>query len=304
MTSKVSSGALASVALYCAFLNDATWSSGTSTTISGSPSAAIETTGWPSATTWPASNFTAVTTPLRDARSTVYLRRLRARSSCFASASAFAAAVCAAVRARSSSDALTEPSALSASRRLRSDSAWRACESRGRLRLLRGFGGELVIGVVDDREHVAFTHDLADVDLALRDLAADAERLVDFVARAHDAGIAVRFAHAVVADFDGANGPQRLGGGRLRAAGGQHRGHRNDGQQGRGMEWFSRDISLSAINGFRATGSNACQPPPSDLNRRTLASCSWVWLSLAPIDTARRVRCASSSGSRSIWPRS
>src|SRR6476619_6038632 len=50
-TSNGWSGALVSVALYRAALNTDNWSSGTLTTISGSPSFAIETTGCPSATT-------------------------------------------------------------------------------------------------------------------------------------------------------------------------------------------------------------------------------------------------------------
>ena len=102
----------------CDALNAASRSSGTSTTISGSPSFAIETIGWPSATTWPTSNFTAVTTPSCDARSVVYSSRLRARSSFRASASAVARVVCALLCAFSSSEGLTEPSIFSASSRL------------------------------------------------------------------------------------------------------------------------------------------------------------------------------------------
>src|SRR6185369_4258158 len=116
------------------------------------------------------------------------------------------------------------------------------------------------------------------------DLAGDTERFVDFVAGAYDAGIAVRLAHAVVADFDGAHSPQHLGGRRFRAAGGQHGGHR-DGQQGRGV-WGLQVQLLVGNQWVWATGSNSCQPPPSALNRRTLASCSWVWLSFAPMSTA------------------
>src|ERR1700674_5683077 len=71
-TSKDWSGALASVALYRDALNTDSWSSGTLTTISGSPSFAIETMGCPSATTWPTSNLTLVTTPSCDARSVAY----------------------------------------------------------------------------------------------------------------------------------------------------------------------------------------------------------------------------------------
>ena len=246
-TSKVSSGALASEALNCAFLKAASWSSGTSTTISGVPGSAIATTGRPSATTWPTSKRTAVTTPLREARSTVYFRRLRASSSWRACASAAACAVCAPLWARSSSATLTEPSVFSEPRRLRSDSAWRACATAAVPLLARGLLGEPVVGVVQHGQDVALVHELADVDLALRDLAAHAEGLVDLVAGLHRAGVAVGFAGGVVADFGGAHRPGRLGGGLVRAAGGEHRG---DGQcDGRG-----EDV-LQGSSSFGATGS-------------------------------------------------
>ena len=126
-TSNGWSGALVSTALYRDALNADNWSSGTLTTISGSTSFAIETIGCPSATTWPTSNFTLVTTPSCDARSVVYSRRLRASSSFRASASAVARVVCALLCAFSSSEGLTEPSVFSAFSRCRSDSACRAC---------------------------------------------------------------------------------------------------------------------------------------------------------------------------------
>ena len=73
--------------------------------------------------------------------------------------------------------------------------------------------GQPVIGVVEHRQHVALAHFLADVDLALHDLAADAKRLVDFVARLHGADVAVRFLRLVVADLGGADGAKRFRGG-------------------------------------------------------------------------------------------
>ena len=75
--------------------------------------------------------------------------------------------------------------------------------------------GQPVIGVVEHRQHVALAHFLADVDLALHDLAADAKCLVDFVARLHRADVAVRFLRLVVADLGGAHGSKRFSG-RLR----------------------------------------------------------------------------------------
>ena len=54
--------------------------------------------------------------------------------------------------------------------------------------------------------------DLADVDPALHDLAADAERLVHLVARVHGAEVAIGFAGCVVAQLGGADRPRRLGG--------------------------------------------------------------------------------------------
>ena len=59
--------------------------------------------------------------------------------------------------------------------------------------LTRRFLGLAVIGVVEHRQHVAFAHFLADVDLALNDLAADAKCLVDFVARLNGADVAIGF---------------------------------------------------------------------------------------------------------------
>ena len=96
---------------------------------------------------------------------------------------------------------------------------------RRRELLLRRLDREPVIGVVEDREDVALTHLLADVDLAAYDLAADAETLVDLVAGLHRAEVAVRFLGLVVADLHGAYGPQRLRWRLMRAAG----QHRSDG---------------------------------------------------------------------------
>ena len=72
--------------------------------------------------------------------------------------------------------------------------------------LPRGVLGQPVIGVVEHGQHVAFAHLLADVDLALHDLAADAKGLVDFMARLHRADVAIRFLGLVVADLGGAHG--------------------------------------------------------------------------------------------------
>ena len=72
--------------------------------------------------------------------------------------------------------------------------------------------GEPVVGVVQHGQHVAFAHELADVDLALDDLAADAEGLVHFMPRLHRADVAVGFAGLVIAQFDGAHRPGRLHG--------------------------------------------------------------------------------------------
>ena len=173
-----------------------------------------------------------------DARSTVYFRRLRASSSFFASASAVAFAVCAALLcACSSSDALTEPSALRRSRRWRSDSACRACAVGGDELLPRGLLGEPVVGVVEHGDHVALADRLAHVDFALDDLAADAKSLVDLVARLHGADVAVRFAAPC------RSGARRCGRRAARSAAGfcgaagQERGER-DGEQRRGGRSF------------------------------------------------------------------
>ena len=121
----------------------------------GLASLAIETIGWPSATTWPTSNFTLVTTPSCDARSVVYSRRLRASSSLRASASAVASR-----RLR------VAPRLLLVGRAHRAVVLQRleALAIRFRLPCLRFGGGELlarrldgelVIGVVEHRDHVA-----------------------------------------------------------------------------------------------------------------------------------------------------
>src|SRR5262249_21912255 len=75
---------------------------------------------------------------------------------------------------------------------------------RGKL-LLRRFHRELVIGVVESREHVAAPHLLADVDLPCHHLAADAEALVDFVARLYGPEVAVRLLEGVIAHLHGPN---------------------------------------------------------------------------------------------------
>ena len=74
--------------------------------------------------------------------------------------------------------------------------------------LPRRFLGEPVIGVVEHRQHVALVHFLADVDLALHDLAADAKCIVHFMTRLYGADVAVRFLRLVVADLGGAHGPK------------------------------------------------------------------------------------------------
>ena len=64
-------------------------------------------------------------------------------------------------------------------------------------------------------------------------------------------------------------------------------------------EWGGR----AALADFgAAAGSKACQPPPSALNRSTVASSSRVLLSFALTRTLRRVRCASSSGKQIDLP--
>ena len=72
---------------------------------------------------------------------------------------------------------------------------------RGDVVLPGRFLGLAVIGVVEHRQHVALAHLLADVDLALDDLAADAKGFVHFVARLHGADVAVRLLGLVVADL-------------------------------------------------------------------------------------------------------
>ena len=56
----------------------------------------------------------------------------------------------------------------------------RVRDRRGEL-LLGGLHGEPVVVVVEHGQHVAFAHDVAHVHATLDDLAADAEGLVDFV---------------------------------------------------------------------------------------------------------------------------
>ena len=94
----------------------------------------------------------------------------------------------------------------------------------GGVLLLRRILAKPVVGVVQHGQHVAFVHELADVDLALRDLAADAEGLVHFIARLHRTDVAVRFAGLVIAEFNGAHRPGRLHGRLVRVARGEHRG--------------------------------------------------------------------------------
>ena len=217
-----------------------------------------------------------MTTPLRDARSTVYFSRLRASSSFLASASAVADAVCAPLCAFSSSDTLTEPSVFNASSRCRSDSACRACVVAAIELLPRRVLGQPVVDVVEHCQHVTLAHFLADVDLALHDLAADAKCLVDFVARLHGADVAVRFLGLVVADLGGANG-------RGASAGGASDVHAQSSaaigkwQERHGERAFSRRflMSIDGVHEFgervalaaagASAGSNACQPPPSAL---------------------------------------
>ena len=140
-------------------------------------------------------------------------------------------------------------------------------EGRGQL-LLRGLHCESVVNVVEHSEHVAFAHDSAHVHATLDDLAADTERLLDFVTGLHGADVAMRHARFAVSDFDGADGPQHFGGG-LVAARGQRRDERcNDGHQGDRRLHDSSSGSAQGVHGsdvFAATGSKACHPPPSDL---------------------------------------
>ncbi len=137
----------------------------------------------------------------------MYFSRLRASSSCRACGlGRRPCAVCAPLCAFSSSEALTEPSSFSALEALAVGFGLARLRRGGDELLLRGFHREPVIGVVEHGEHVAFAHRLADVDLALDDLAADAERLVDFVARLHGADVAVRLPRLVVADLGRAHG--------------------------------------------------------------------------------------------------
>ena len=140
-------------------------------------------------------------------------------------------------------------------------------ERRGEL-LLGGLHGESVVVVVEHGQHVAFAHDSAHVHATLDDLAADAEGLVDFVTGLHGADVATRLARLVVAYFDGADRPQRFGGG-LVAARGQHGGERcHDGDQGDRRLHDGSSGSAKGVHGlevFAATGSKACQPPPRAL---------------------------------------
>ena len=168
--------------------------------------------------------------------------------------------------------------------------------------LPRRFLGQPVIGVVEHRQHVALAHFLADVDLALHDLAADAKCLVDFVARLHRADVAVRFLRLVVADLGGAHGAKGFRGW-LRCARGQDGDgdHRDDDQCGgerrihggssyRATEFHDvGEFGLADAAGS-ATGSNACQPPPSALYSCTLSSSSCVFASFAETRTTSRTR--------------
>ncbi len=109
--------------------------------------------------------------------------------------------------------------------------------------LARGFLGEPVVRVVEHRDDVALAHDLADVDLALGDLAADAEGLVHLVARLHRADVAIGLARAVVTDFGRAHGAQRFGGRLVWGARGKQRGE-GCGEKGRSDGRFSRRFLL------------------------------------------------------------
>ena len=140
--------------------------------------------------------------------------------------------------------------------------------------LLRGFHRELVIGVIEHGDDVALPHLLTHVDLAAHHLAADAESLVDLVARLYRAEVAVGFLRPVVADLGGTDHSKRLRSG-LRRAGGEHRRDRNDqkGQSEMGFHGVSSYRSkvhelgerAALAAGGSATGSNTSQPPPSAL---------------------------------------
>src|SRR4029077_14950394 len=91
---------------------------------------------------------------------------------------------------------------------------------------------ELVIGVVEHRDDVALPHLLTHVDLSAHHLAADAECLVDLVARLHRAEVAIGFLRLVVADLGGAHHSKRLRRGLRRTRGEQRRGRKEQTGQG------------------------------------------------------------------------
>ena len=150
---------------------------------------------------------------------------------------------------------------------------------RGGQLLLRGFRRELVIGVVEHRDDVALPHLLTHVDLPAHHLAADAEGLVDLVARLHRAEVAIGFLRLVVADLGGADHSKRLRSG-LRRAGREQRRDRNH-QKGQSEMGFHdgflyrstfQEFGAGAAPSGPAAGSKACQPPPSALYSCTLSS--------------------------------
>ncbi len=88
------------------------------------------------------------------------------------------------------------------------------------------FLGQPVVGVVEHGEDVALVHELADIDLALGDLAADAEGLVHLVARLHGAGVAVELRGRRRSGVRTVRTGRGACDGRLvRAAGGEHGGY-------------------------------------------------------------------------------
>ncbi|MNQ26458.1 hypothetical protein D3C85_396970 [compost metagenome] len=93
--------------------------------------------------------------------------------------------------------------------------------------LSRRFLGEAVVAVIQHSQYVAFAHELAYLDLALSDLAAHAEGLVDFMPRLHGAHVSADVASIVVADFNGAYRSWCLHGRLIRTACAKHGG---DGQ--------------------------------------------------------------------------
>ena len=157
--------------------------------------------------------------------------------------------------------------------------------------------------------HVALAHLLSHVDLAAHHLAADAEALVDFVARLHGAEVAVGFLRLVVADLDGAHGAQRFRDGgfdehALKAATAIAAMTTNAGAKDgftmvpriERLGFMSWRIRIAADAADSGDGLEHLPAAAERLVQLHAVEQQLRVASLAPTRTARRTRCASRSG--------